>query len=59
MTGSTCLAESLNVHDDDGTRIVDSAPAGPGGAIAGVALNAAGTILRWTNAGQPRSLPLH
>jgi hypothetical protein len=53
-----CVAERLYVHDNQGTRVVDTAPAGPGGVIAGITMAPDSTTLSWTNDGEPHSLTL-
>jgi hypothetical protein len=51
-----CIAEQLYAHDNQGTRIIDSAPAGSGTAIANVQLT--GDELTWTHDGTPLELTL-
>jgi hypothetical protein len=58
FTLPSCVTEQLTVHDDHGTRIVDSAPVGAGGTIAGLTMAPDSTTLSWTDNGQPRSLTL-
>lgn len=58
LAGTPCESVSLYVHDDQGTRIVDSAPAGTGALIANVELSGNSLELTWTHGGQPRSLSL-
>jgi hypothetical protein len=51
-----CISEQLHVRDDEGARVVDTAPPGPGNSIANIALNSA--VLSWTHDGAQRQLQL-
>ncbi len=46
-----CLAERIYAHDDQGTRVVDSAPPGSGTSLAN--LDLVGNLLTWTHNGMP------
>jgi hypothetical protein len=59
VAGTACITESLFVHDDAGTRLIDSAPLGNGHTIGNVRLRGNSTRLTWTHAGQPHALTLH
>jgi hypothetical protein len=59
LTATACISEELYVHDDQGTRIVDSAPAGTGDVIGDLQLSGDSLTLTWTHADQPQSLDLH
>jgi hypothetical protein len=52
-----CIAEQLYAHDNQGTRIVDSAPSGSGTVIGNVQLT--GDELTWTHDGTPHEITLH
>jgi WD40 repeat protein len=49
-----CTSERLYAHDDQGTRVVDTAPPGQGNSIDNVALNGNSLVLSWTRDGAPR-----
>jgi hypothetical protein len=59
LTIPTCYSESLDVHDDAGTRVADSVGTGAGDRIAGIAMSGNATTVHWTVDGAPRSLQLH
>ncbi len=56
--GTPCLSERLYVHDDQGTHMVDSAPAGMGTVIGNLELTGNSLTLTWRHGGQARSLDL-
>lgn len=58
LAGTACEAESLYVHDDHGTRVIDSAPYGTGTVIGGLRLAGNSLTLTWTHAGHAHSLRL-
>ena len=49
-----CISEQLYAHDDQGARIVDTAPPGQGNSIRNVALDS--HVLSWTHDGAQRQL---
>jgi hypothetical protein len=51
-----CISEQLYAHDDQSTRVVDTAPPGQGNSIGNVALNS--LALTWTHDGAQRQLQL-
>jgi hypothetical protein len=55
---SQCTYDQLYVHDDQGTRAVDSAPLGDGNLIANVTLGGDSLTLSWTHGGAQRQLQL-
>ena len=54
-----CISEQLYARDDQGTRVVDTAPPGKGNSIGDVALTGDSLTLSWTNDGAQRQLDLH
>jgi hypothetical protein len=50
------MSEQLFARDDQGARLIDSAPPGPGNTIGNVALNS--LELTWTHNGAPQALNL-
>jgi hypothetical protein len=53
------LSEQLFSHDDQGTRVVDTAPPGPGNSIGNISLHGESLILSWTHDATQRQLELH
>lgn len=53
---SPCISEQLYAHDDQGTRVLDTAPPGHGNSIGNVALDS--LVLSWTHDGVQRQLQL-
>lgn len=53
------LSERLYGHNDQGTRVLDTAPPGQGNSIGDVTLHGDAVILSWTLDGTPRALELH
>ena len=56
LPSTPCISERLLVRDDQGTRVVDTAPPGHGNSIGNVAL--ASRVLSWTHNGAQRQLQL-
>jgi WD40-like Beta Propeller Repeat len=54
-----CMSEQLYAHDDQGTRVLDTAPYSHGNPIGNVALDGDSLILTWTHDGAQRQLELH
>ncbi len=54
-----CMSEQLYARDDQGTRVLDTAPPGHTNSISNVALDGDSLILTWTHAGAQRQLELH
>jgi hypothetical protein len=52
------FSERLYGHDDQGTRVVDTAPAGQGNSIDNVSLDGDSLILSWTHDTAQRQLEL-
>ena len=52
-----CISEQAYVRDDQGIRVVDTAPPGQGTSIGNIALDSLG--LSWTHDGAQRQLQLH
>jgi hypothetical protein len=53
-----CESEQLYARDDQGTRLLDTAPPGHGNAIGKVSLNGDSLMLGWTRDGAQRALQL-
>jgi hypothetical protein len=53
------LSEQLYGHDDEGTRVVDTAPPGQGNSIGDVSLGGDSLILSWTHDATQLQLELH
>ena len=53
-----CISEQLHARDDQGARIVDTAPPGSGNSIGSVALDGNSLLLSWTHDGARRQLKL-
>jgi hypothetical protein len=53
-----CESEQLYARDDQGTRVVDTAPPGHGNSIDNVALGGDSLVLSWTHDGAQRQLEL-
>jgi WD40-like Beta Propeller Repeat len=53
-----CISEQLYAHDDQGTRVVDTAPPGSGNSIGNVILDGESLMLSWTHDGTQRQLAL-
>jgi hypothetical protein len=53
-----CISEQLYGRDDQGARVIDTAPPGHGNAIGSIALDGNSVMLRWTHDGAPRQLAL-
>ena len=53
------LSEQLYGYDDEGTRVVDTAPPGQGNSIGDVSLGGDSLILSWTHDATQRQLELH
>ena len=51
-----CISEQLYAHDDQGTRVVDTAPPGQGTSIGDITLGS--LVLSWTHDGAQRQLHL-
>ena len=49
LESTPCISEQLYAHDDQGTRVVDTAPPGQGNSIGNVAI--ASLVLSWTHDG--------
>jgi hypothetical protein len=58
IQSSQCTAERLYVHDDQGTRPVDSAPLGGGDSIDNVTLDGDSLVLSWTHDGAIQQLQM-
>jgi hypothetical protein len=52
-----CISAQLYARDDQGTRVLDTAPPGQGNSIGNVALDS--LVLSWTHDGVQRQLQLH
>jgi WD40-like Beta Propeller Repeat len=55
---SQCIADQLYVHDDQGTRAVDSAPLADSNLIGNVTLDGDSLVLSWTHDGAIQQLQL-
>jgi hypothetical protein len=53
-----CSLEQLYAHDDQGTRVVDTAPPSQGNPISNVALDGKSSVLSWTHDGAQRQVQL-
>jgi hypothetical protein len=53
-----CTSEQLYARDDQGTRVLDTAPPGHGNSIGNVALDGNSLVLTWTHDSAPRQLGL-
>ena len=53
------MSEQLYARDDQGTRVLDTAPPGHGNSIGNVALDGDSLMLTWTHDGAQRQLELH
>ena len=53
-----CISEQLFAHDDQGTRVIDTAPPGQGKSIANVTPAANSLTLNWTHDTAQRQLQL-
>jgi hypothetical protein len=58
QTLAPCASESLFVHDDQGTRVIDTAPPGPINSINNVTLAGDSQLLTWTHDGAQRQLQM-
>jgi hypothetical protein len=54
-----CISEGLYARDDQGTRVIDTAPPGHGTSIGNMAFKGDSLTLTWTHDGAQRQLPLH
>jgi WD40-like Beta Propeller Repeat len=57
-TSTPCISEQLYVHDDRGTRVLDTAPPGDGNSIGNVVLGGDSRTLTWAHDGAKRGLKL-
>ncbi len=53
-----CISEQLYARDDQGTRVLDTAPPGHGNAIGHITLDKNSVMLHWTHDRAPRQLAL-
>jgi hypothetical protein len=58
QTLAPCATEQLFVHDDQGTRVIDTAPRGPIDSLSNITLAGDLPTLNWTHDGARQQLPL-
>jgi hypothetical protein len=57
-SSTPCISEQLFARDDQGSRIIDTAPPGQGNSIENVRVTGDSLTLSWTHDGARRQLPL-